>query len=406
MKKLTILLLSILALSCSKEDEPRELSSENEITSFVLNIDGEEFQGQIDQQERMISFETEGKDVSSLKPTVNISERATIEPSPDLSQDFTKVVPYTVYAEDGSPNVYRVIVNNRPISSDNEINSFAFEVDGQTIEAVIERETGIIYADITSTPINALAPVISLPDYATIDPPAEEVQDFTAPVTYTVTAENGDSRTYIVRINEPEIHGIYGGYRGQKFYVGAEAGITGRFLMNGEETSELYLFDGANKYELEQKEFHFSYNDTGTGVSYYAASFVIPDDLPTNIYTIVLEKRGYRIEYDGLDVMAENAPDPKSLSQEVFERDDVLKIYGENLTAGIVVPSNGSHYILYNTYRVDISVNEERTETTFKPTYNQHNLYPSYYGREPEEKKITFFDESGRTGRSIKTIFK
>lgn len=407
MKRISILLFAVLTIACSKDDKPVELSTKNLITSFSLNIDGETYDGEIDQQERTINFETEGRDISSLKPSIIFSERARIEPSPNLAQDFREEVSYTVYAENGTPNVYRIQVNNRPVSTKNEINTFTFEIEGNTIEAVIDREAGIIRADVPLSDISSLTPQISIPEYASINPPAGDAKDFTTPVTYRVTAENGDVRTYVVQLNEPAIESIILAYSPEPtFYIGAEAGIAGRYLMNEGETPEIYLYDGTNRFELENLEYHFSYEDTGTAVRYFTVTFVIPDDIPTNVYTIVLEKRGYRVVYDGFDVMAENAPDPQSLSQEVFTKDDALKIYGENLTGRIVIPSDGSHYLLWQTYSVDITVNIERTELTFVPNYRQHNLYPSYYGREPEEKKITFFDESGRVGRSIKTIFK
>ncbi len=413
MKKLCLFLLSVLVLSCSKEEEElRELSSKNLISSFILNIDGEQLEGEIDQQERTISFSTEGKDISSLKPNVAFSENAKIAPSPNLAQDFREMVSYTVYAEDGTPNVYRVIVSNRSISSDNEINSLTFEVDGKTIQASIDRKTGIVHADVPFTEINALTPTISLPDHASIDPPLGKALDFTAPVNYTVTAENGDSRTYLVQVNEPKIERVIGRYfpDNQKFYVGAEAGIMGRFLMNEGVNPNVYLFDGSKKYQLKNLEYHFSYTDTSSGIDYYAVTFVIPDGTPTNMYKVVLEKQGYKVEFEGFDVKFENAPNPQSLSQEIFEREDVLKIYGEHLTDGIIIPSNGSDYLLFNysnSSKVNIWVNEDGTEMNFKADYNYHRLYPSYYGREPQEKKITFFDpESMRIGRSIKTMFK
>lgn len=399
-------MFAFLLISCNKEEEPVVLSNENLITSFSLIIEGEEFEGNIDQQVRIISFDTEGKDISSLKPSMIYSEKARIEPSPDLSQDFRQEVTYKVYAENGAPNVYRIQVNNRPISADNEINSFTIETEGNAIEATIDRQTGIIRADIPFVEIDALSPVISLPDYASIDPPTDEPQDFTVPVSYTVTAENGDIRSYTVQLNEPKIERILHGYSPTpKFYVGAEAGIMGRFLMNDGEYPEFYLFDGTTNYEVEQKEYHFSYEDTHTGVKYYAVNFVIPDDIPTNNYTAVIEKTGYRAEFDHLDIKAENAPDPQSLSQDVFTRDDAFRVIGENLTARIIIPSNGSHYKLWSTSNIDITVNEERTEMTFIPNFRQDNLYPSYYGREPQEKKITFFDEFDRIGRNIKAVF-
>ncbi|HSP83567.1 MAG TPA: DUF5018 domain-containing protein [Gillisia sp.] len=407
MKKITIIFLALLVISCSKDDKPVVLATGNQILEFSLSIDGEIYLGIIDQQQKTISFETERKDVSSLKPTIIFSEKARIEPSPNMSRDFRQEVDYTVYAENGVPNVYRVRVNNRPVSLENEIDSFSFNIEGTSYDAVINRQTGFIRADVPLGDISALTPVINIPAHATIDPPANEARDFSIPVTYTVTAENGDRRSYTVQINEPEIEGIILGYSANpSFYVGAEAGLTGRFLLNEGEIPEVYFYDGTNKYVPEQLEFHNSYGDFWEGVRHYAVTFVIPDDIPTNVYTVVMEKRGYRVEYNGLDIKKENAPNPLSLSKEVFSRDDVLKIFGENLTARIVIPSNGSHYLLWETYAVDITVNNERTEMNFTPNYRQDNLYPAYYGREQEERKITFFDESGRIGRSIMTIFK
>ena len=396
----------MLVLSCSNDDKPIVLATGNQIIDFSLQIEGEIYRGVIDQQQKTIKFETERKDVSSLKPTVIFSEKARIEPSPNLSMDFREEVVYTVYAENGVPNVYRVKVNNRPISFENEIDNFSFVIEGKSYEAVIKRQTGIIRIVLPISNISGLRPTINIPAYATINPPLNEPRDFTVPVNYTVTSENGERKTYTVKVNEPEIERIILGYSANpSFYVGAEAGFTGRFLINEGEIPEVYFHDGTNKYIPHQLDFMYSYGDSWTGVRYYAVTFVIPDNIPTNIYTVVLKNRGYTMEYYGLDIKKENAPNPLSLSQEVFSRGEVLKVFGENLTARIVVPSEGYH-LLWKTYAVDISVNNDNTEMTFIPNYRQDNLYPSYYGREPEEKKITFFDESGRMGRGIMTIFK
>lgn len=50
------------------------------------------------------------------------------------------------------------------------------------------------------TDITKLTPVISLPNSATISPSSGVVQNFTKPVVYTVTAEDGSTQSYTVTV--------------------------------------------------------------------------------------------------------------------------------------------------------------------------------------------------------------
>ena len=47
------------------------------------------------------TFEKED-DITNLVPTITFSEKATISPLPSVAQDFSKDVPYTVTAENGT----------------------------------------------------------------------------------------------------------------------------------------------------------------------------------------------------------------------------------------------------------------------------------------------------------------
>jgi hypothetical protein len=81
------------------------------------------------------------------------------------------------------------------------INSFSFlglnpEVDG----AVDNTNYAINLLVLNGTDVTKLIPTISISDGATISPNAGVPQDFTNPVTYTVTAQDGSTQSYIVTV--------------------------------------------------------------------------------------------------------------------------------------------------------------------------------------------------------------
>lgn len=82
-------------------------------------------------------------------------------------------------------------------SSDKSILNFSInDVEG-TIDQN-EREISIVLAE---TELNTLTPTISISELASIDPPSGVAQDFSSPVNYTVTAEDGSEAVYSVKVN-------------------------------------------------------------------------------------------------------------------------------------------------------------------------------------------------------------
>ena len=130
-KHLIFVLLFGLFLACSKDDGPRpqdpdpieqqdldpepKLSSEKQIISFrFVRIDNAgvtvDIPGEIDLEAKTIAAEMpSGTEVLALEPEVEISDKATYEPTGP--QDFTKPINYTVTAEDGTRTVYTATVN-------------------------------------------------------------------------------------------------------------------------------------------------------------------------------------------------------------------------------------------------------------------------------------------------------
>ncbi len=135
-----------------------------------------------------------GTAVNKLAPTVKFAERATVKPASGSVNDFTRPVSYTVTAEDGSTTAYRVAVTILPKSLAKEISACNFGAFGP---AVIDGET-IQMAVPASQPLAKLAPTFRISPFATLRPASGSVNDFTKPVTYTVTAQDGSTKAYQV----------------------------------------------------------------------------------------------------------------------------------------------------------------------------------------------------------------
>jgi hypothetical protein len=405
-KKISTLVCILLVLiSCSKDTEPDlpiVLSSENIITSFKLTINGEIINGTIDQIAKTISFTLVGAELSSLKPTIQYSEKARIFPSENENQNFNNEVTYTVDAENGDTNIYRVIVNNRQLFTENKILSFSVSADNETFVGNINQDTNIINFDIGGLNKSSLVPVLSFSENATISPDPTIPQNFEVPVIYTVTAENGDKREYKIIANMPDIENYSNSYNPFLYYIRANIMISGKFLDPDKTGAEIYLFDGVNKYELPIIKHENYSREIVTIFNLYTR---IPENVPTNKnYKIIYKTNLLEIESaQFIDVVAENAPKFKSLSQNSYSWNDVLVINGENLTDVIVIPSNGSNFIVSNSNKYDYTLNNDKTQISLILDY--YYLFPAYFGRPPSEKTITFWGPERRIGESFTTTF-
>lgn len=214
--KSTIFLLSIIffAIGCSKDDSIETtptiiLSSDKQITSLqFLTTDNPVLSKHItttisESAGTITSSLEEGIDLTALLPSIKIAPKSSI--SPTGVQDFTNPVTYTVTAEDGSKNTYIVTLSiTDSKSGDNQIIGFKFLVSENSVlasdlDATIDESGKTINATVPyGTNITALLPKIEIPQNAMVDPSGP--QDFTAPITYTITAEDGTSTSYDITI--------------------------------------------------------------------------------------------------------------------------------------------------------------------------------------------------------------
>jgi len=140
-----------------------------------------------------------GMAVTQLIPTISITG-VSVSPASKIAQDFTQPVVYTVTAEDNSTQEYKVTVTNHPNSA-REITLFSLipPGSGQENDGVITG-TNIAITVPYGTNVTALAPTGINITGASVTPASGVPQDFTNPVIYTVTADDGSTRNYTVTV--------------------------------------------------------------------------------------------------------------------------------------------------------------------------------------------------------------
>ncbi len=214
MKKIKILFLSLFVLAaCSKDDDDNGTakSSAKAITTFVFTAAendalSADVKAAIDEDKKTISAEfPAGTAVTSLKPSITISEDAKVTPGDKEAKDFSEAVAYTVTAEDGTEVKYTVTVTIGK-SNAKEIISFVFtaadnETLSEDVKAEIDEEAKTITAEMPfGTDVTALKPVIEISEKAGAAPGIKETVDFSEAVTYKIMAEDGSEVEYVVSI--------------------------------------------------------------------------------------------------------------------------------------------------------------------------------------------------------------
>ncbi len=135
-----------------------------------------------------------GKDPTSLTPTITITG-VSVSPVSGLAQDFSGgPVSYTVTAQDGSTQTYTVTVSVA-LNSAKDITQFTILGVNGAIAG-----TNISLRLPYGTDVTSLTPTITITGVS-VSPASGVAQDFTAPVAYTVTAQDASTQTYMVTVN-------------------------------------------------------------------------------------------------------------------------------------------------------------------------------------------------------------
>ena len=128
-----------------------------------------------------------GTDVTTLVPTIT-QTGASVSPASGVSQNFTSPVTYTVTAEDSTTQAYTVTVTVA-VNTATTITSFNFSSPATT--GTVDNSAHTVALTVPfGTSVTSLTPTIVLATGATISPTSGVAQNFTSPVTYTVTAQD------------------------------------------------------------------------------------------------------------------------------------------------------------------------------------------------------------------------
>lgn len=149
-----------------------------------------------------------GTDVKALKLTIPLAAGATINPDPTQAHDYTNPVSYTITKADGNKQTVtvKVVVQPAPVvpkSSEKQITGFTFAALTPALSASIDQSAHKITATVpTDVDLTKLVPTITVSAKATVSPASGAVQNFSNPVNYTITAEDGGTQIYAVNVDK------------------------------------------------------------------------------------------------------------------------------------------------------------------------------------------------------------
>ena len=238
--------LALLTVNCKKSSPAR--SSAKGISSFVIQASLNAYMtndivGQITGDSIYLP-DPPGVSLVYRTPTIAYTG-AGINPSPSTRQDFSRPVNYTITAADGSTVSY--VVMPRLLSGSKVITSFGFKaVDNPGLDsnltATIVNDSIFVHAD-SSANLSSLIPAITYTGVS-LSPVAGTPKDFSKPVTYTVTAQDSTSTTYVVIVSH-DSYLYVGSDDGNLYAIDAASGdLVWKYKTGGPVTSSPTLDNG------------------------------------------------------------------------------------------------------------------------------------------------------------------
>jgi len=179
---------SIILTSCKKDED--EKSNEAEIKSFVFSELNPVVTATINgtQITATVPF---GTDVTALKPTITVSDKAVLAPGTGIANNFTNPVNYIVTAENLATKVTYTVTITQAEPDQPAITEF--KVTGAEV-VINETEKSIKIKLLDKTDVSALMPEIKIaPTGAVVTPASGVAQNFADTIVYSVSI--GDKKT-------------------------------------------------------------------------------------------------------------------------------------------------------------------------------------------------------------------
>ncbi|MEA5139780.1 DUF5018 domain-containing protein [Arcicella rigui] len=194
--------IMLLLMACNEEIIISK-SSQRKITKFSFSGLTPVVDATIDEANKKITAVVPATiDISKLIPTITVSLKAKLSPETGKAQDFSNDITYTVTAEDGSTATYIVQVSRTKLSA-KDILSFSFNDFSPAVIAKIDNTTKTITATVpTTADLSKLKANITISERAKVTPVSDAILDFSKPVSFTVTAEDGSTQVYTATITK------------------------------------------------------------------------------------------------------------------------------------------------------------------------------------------------------------
>lgn len=164
-------------------------SSENYITAYKLG----EAEGVINGNSIAITIPY-AMDLATVESKIAVSEFAAFTAPASLKEGENT---YTVTSQGGAERVYTVTITRTPVATGNRILSFAYG----SIAGAIDQVKGTITLALPAGSPVSFVPTITVSPFAEVTPASGEKQDFSKPVTYTVTSQAGYTNTYTITVS-------------------------------------------------------------------------------------------------------------------------------------------------------------------------------------------------------------
>ena len=157
-----------------------------------------------------------GTDVTNLVPTFTLSNGAkayvngVLQTSGVSVVDFTNAVIYQVVAQNEIDQTNWTVTVTVDTNLSGEAEILSFMVPNQLGNSVINSSEATVSVTVPyGTNVTNLIPTIVVSNGATISPPSGVAQNFTNPVQYTVTAQNGTQKVWTVTVTIQPLISIY-----------------------------------------------------------------------------------------------------------------------------------------------------------------------------------------------------
>lgn len=196
-KYIIYLFLFITTFSCNNDDSNAELSNENEITNIIFNYNDNRLEIAVDPLSKTINKTLPTAwDITNMSAQFIISDSATLSPDPSTISDFSKPITFTVTAQNGEKSNYNLVISKLP-SDDRDIISFIIQNKETKISSNINSDSNTIeqrvppHVDLSQLSIN-----YKISKNASISPDPSTIKDYSNPVSFTVTSESNETKTY------------------------------------------------------------------------------------------------------------------------------------------------------------------------------------------------------------------